>query len=86
MLKAVFRAACMRSEGFGAVSVKLMGVELAVPEYSTGSQRQSGVVLDTAGLAGVFDAGGWCVRKYWMARGRRRIWRKLHLGVDETRT
>lgn len=41
------------------------------------------VVIDTTGLK-VYGAGAWYVRKYGMGRGRRRIWRKLHLGVDET--
>ena len=68
------------------------------PNYSTVSRRQAGlevglglapstrarhVVIDTTGLK-VYGAGEWYVRKYGMGRGRRRIWRKLHLGVDET--
>jgi len=40
-------------------------------------------VIDTTGLK-VFGAGEWNVRKHGMARGRRRIWRKLHLRVDES--
>ena len=71
---------------------------MPVPNYSTVSRRQAGlevglglapstrarhVVIDTTGLK-VYGAGEWYVRKYGMGRGRRRIWRKLHLGVDET--
>lgn len=41
------------------------------------------MVIDTTGLK-VYEAGEWYVRKYGMVRGRRRIWRKLHVGVDET--
>jgi hypothetical protein len=41
------------------------------------------VVIDTTGLK-VFGAGEWYARKHGMGRDRRRIWRKLHLGVDET--
>ena len=41
------------------------------------------VVIDTTGSK-VYGAGEWYVRKYGMGRGRRRIWRKLHLGVDKT--
>ena len=40
------------------------------------------MVIDTTGLK-VFGAGEWYVRKHGMGRGRRRTWRKLHLGVDE---
>ena len=31
----------------------------------------------------MFGAGEWYARKYGMGSGRRRTWRKLHLGVDE---
>ncbi|NIW86593.1 MAG: IS5 family transposase [Gammaproteobacteria bacterium] len=98
VVKAVFHLSLRATEGFLASVVKLMGVELPVPDYSTVSRRQTGlevglrvasgarprhVVVDTTGLK-VFGAGEWYVRKYWMGRGRRRIWRKLHVGVDET--
>jgi hypothetical protein len=78
--------------------VDLMGVELPVPDYTTVSRRQAGleldlgaapastprhVVIDTTGLK-VFGTGEWYARKLGMGRGRRRTWRKLHLGVDET--
>ena len=39
------------------------------------------VVVDSTGLK-VYGAGEWHAGKYW--RAGRRIWRKLHLGVDET--
>ena len=32
----------------------------------------------------MFGDGEWYMRKHGMDRGRRRIWRKLHLGMDET--
>ena len=73
-----------------------MGLELPVPHYSTMSRRQAGlavslqlqpcavarhVVIDATGLK-VYGAGEWHVGKH---KGvRRRSWRKLHLGVDET--
>jgi hypothetical protein len=77
--------------------VELMCVDLPIPDYTTVSRRQAGlarelapsrtrtprhVVIDSTGLK-VFGAGEWYVRKHGMGRGRRRIWRKLHLGVDE---
>ena len=75
-----------------------MGIGLPVPNYSTACKRQRSldlklkrhatpgkeprhVVIDTTGLK-VFGAGGWYVRKPGAGRGRRRTWRKLHLGVD----
>ena len=66
-----------------------------VPDYSTLSRRQSSlatfltvspssrprhVVVDATGLR-VYGSGEGHVRKH--RHGRRRAWRKLHLGVDE---
>ena len=77
--------------------VELLGVELPVPDYMTITRRQAGlelspgaapaatprhIVIDTTGLR-VFGAGEWTIRKHGVGRGRRRTWRKLHLGVDE---
>ncbi len=74
-----------------------MRVDLPVPDYTTVSRRQGDlttrlaptasaaprhVVIDSTGLK-VFGAGEWYVRKHGMGKGRRRTWRKLHLGVDE---
>ena len=98
VVKAVFHLSLRATQGFLASVVKLMGVALPVPDYSTVSRRQSElevglclrpgiqprhVVIDTTGLK-VYGAGEWYVRKYGMGRGRRRSWRKLRLGVDET--
>ena len=96
--KSVFHLSLRSTQGFLESVVQLMGLEMPVPNYSTVSRRQAGlevglglapstrarhVVIDTTGLK-VYGAGEWYVRKYGMGRGRRRIWRKLHLGVDET--
>ena len=98
MVRAVFHLSLRATQGFLESVVALLGVDLPVPDYTTISRRQTGlklqlgqlhgsgprhVVIDTTGLK-VFGAGEWYVRKHGMARGRRRIWRKLHLGVDET--
>ena len=45
------------------------------------SSRPRHVVVDATGLR-VYGSGEWHVRKH--RHGRRRAWRKLHLGVDET--
>jgi IS5 family transposase len=98
VVKVVFHLSLRATQGFLESVVRLMGVELPVPDYTTVCRRQAGleiglsltprdgpchVVIDTTGLK-VFGAGGWYVRKHGMGRGRRRTWRKLHLGVDET--
>ena len=74
----------------------MLKLELPIPDYSTVSRRQAGlsvrlrlqrcqrarhVVVDATGLK-VYGAGEWHAGKY--GRHRRRTWRKLHLGVDET--
>ena len=76
--------------------VVLMALDLPVPNYSTVSRRQSAVdvrlsvgptdrprhvVIDSTGLK-IYGAGEWHIRKHRTLR--RRTWRKLHLGVDET--
>jgi hypothetical protein len=98
VVKAVFHLSLRATQGFLESVVDLMGVELPVPDYTTVSRRQAGleldlgaapastprhVVIDTTGLK-VFGTGEWYARKHGMGRGRRRTWRKLHLGVDET--
>jgi len=96
-VKAVFHLSLRSTQGFLESLVQLMGVDLPVPDYTAVCKRQRDlriqlgstpagqprhVVIDTTGLK-VFGAGEWYVRKHGMCRGRRRVWRKLHLGVDE---
>ena len=98
VVRAVFHLSLRSTQGFLESVVALMGVDLPVPDYTTVSRRQARlqpklrsscgtgprhVVIDSTGLK-VLGAGEWYVRKHGMGRGRRRIWRKLHLGVDET--
>lgn len=76
--------------------VMLARLELPVPDYSTMTRRQAGlalsllpasrsdarhVVVGSTGLK-VYGAGEWHTGKY--RRTGRRVWRKLHLGVDST--
>jgi hypothetical protein len=96
ILKSVFHLSLRATQGFLRSGVTLMRLELPVPDYSTVSRRQAGlavslppasrpgarhVVVDSTGLK-VYGAGEWRAGKY--KRAGRRIWRKLHLGVDET--
>jgi len=75
-----------------------MRLTLPIPDYSTVSRRQgmfpvqiflppqSGprhVVIDATGLK-IDGAREWHVQKHGVSR--RRTWRKLHLGIDETTT
>lgn len=75
--------------------VRLLGVELSVPGYTTLCRRRRTLevelprhrkseplhmVVDSTGIK-VYGEGEWKVRQY--GHTRRRTWRKLHLGVDE---
>ena len=94
-LKSVFQLSLRSTQGFVSSLLELR-LDLPVPDYSTISRRQSSlatsltvspssrprhVVVDATGLR-VYGSGEWHVRKH--RQGRRRAWRKLHLGVDET--
>jgi len=96
VLKSVFHLSLRATQGFLGSVVTLMRLELPVPDYSTMSRRQAGlavslppasrpgarhVVVDSTGVK-VYGAGEWHAGKY--RRAGRRVWRKLHLGVDET--
>ena len=94
VLKSVFHLSLRATQGFLGSMVELMKLDLPVPDYSTVSRRQGSVsvslptrkrarhvVIDATGLK-VYGAGEWHVQKH--RPGRRRAWRKLHLGVDET--
>jgi hypothetical protein len=96
ILKSVFHLSLRATQGFLESVVTLMSLELPVPDYSTMSRRQAGlavsmppasrssahhIVVDSTGLK-VYGAGEWHAGKY--RRAGRRVWRKLHLGVDET--
>jgi Transposase DDE domain len=95
VFKSVYHLSLRAAQGFLSSVVELMKLTLPIPDYSTVSRRQSAlqipgaalpqnrprhVVIDSTGLR-VYGAGEWRV---WKRRvGRRRTWRKLHLGIDE---
>ena len=96
MLKSVFQLSLRATQGFVSSLLDLLRLDLPVPDYSTLSRRQGSlvpsllvspgvrsrhIVVDATGLK-VYGSGEWHVRKHRC--GRRRAWRKLHLGVDET--
>jgi hypothetical protein len=93
-LRLAFHLALRQAEGFTRSVLRLLGLQIAVPDHSTLSRRGRGfagrqpraarhdrpvhVVLDSTGLQ-VFGQGEWDAEKH----GRKpRRWRKLHLAVD----
>jgi hypothetical protein len=96
VFKSVYHLSLRAAQGFLSSVVELMKLSLPVPDYSTVSRRQGAlqvpeslmprsgpchVVIDATGLR-VYGAGEWRVWKH--RASRRRTWRKLHLGIDET--
>lgn len=97
-LKVTFRLPFRQLAGFAESIFELMGVWLQVPNYTQICRRQSGLkvplgvserlkkgeaihlVVDSSGLK-IYGECEWKVRKHGC--GKRRTWRKIHLGVDE---
>ncbi len=92
----VFGLPGRQTQGFMQSLFKLMKVEFTVPDHSTVSRRLGKlsvslpiiarqtarhVVVDSTGIK-VYGEGEWKVRQHGISK--RRTWRKLHLGVDET--
>jgi len=93
-LRAVFRLALRQTEGLIGAILRLLGLDLAVPDHSTLSRRavtlevpksppsSKGPVhllVDSTGLR-LCGPGEWLIEKH--GTQRRRSWRKLHIGVD----
>jgi transposase len=85
-----------QTEGFMTSVFQLMQVDLPVPDHSTVSRRLGKlsialpvtegtgprhVVVDSTGVK-VYGEGEWKVRQHGYSK--RRTWRKLHLGVDDS--
>lgn len=95
-VKAVYRQAGRQTQGFIESIFCLMNLELSVPDHSTVSRRlkhleivlpvipregSRHVVVDSTGIK-VYGEGEWKTRQHGVSK--RRTWRKVHLGVDET--
>jgi hypothetical protein len=94
MLRLAFGRPWRQTEGMLASILRLLGLDLAVPDHTTFSRRSAdltvakavrtasgpvNVVIDATGLK-VFGAGEWQREKHG-GKGHR-TWRKLHLAVD----
>ena len=93
MLRLVFHLALRQAEAFAGSVLRLLGIDLFIPDHTTLSRRSrnfSGrrphtvshgpvhLVIDSTGLK-LFGQGEWNEEKHGRAR---RSWRKLHLALD----
>lgn len=92
-LRTVFRLGLRQTEGLIGSVIRLLGLDLSVPDHSTLSRRAESLELmrspcsnapvhllvDSTGLK-LCGAGEWLMEK--QGTSRRKSWRKLHLGVD----
>jgi len=96
-LKVSFKLAFRQLEGFACSLMRLLKLDLRIPDYSQICRRQKGLAVPLSfqkqllseplhlviDSSGlkVYGAGEWKVRQHGV--GKRRTWRKLHLAVDE---
>jgi IS5 family transposase len=93
-LRAVFRLALRQSEGLLGSIMRMLDIDLPVPDHTTLSRRACGLpvqshrrtetgdlhlIIDSTGLK-LRGAGEWLFEKHGTAK--RRSWRKLHIGID----
>jgi hypothetical protein len=93
MLRLVFHLALRQAEGFAGSVLRLLGLDLAVPDHTTSSRRSRRfagrrpsvaphgplhLLIDSTGLK-LLGQGEWQEQKHGRVR---RSWRKLHLAVD----
>ena len=94
-LRVVFRLPLRQTQGFMRSIVKLMGLDLVVPDYSTISRRGKGLkivqdrrdsdepitlIVDSTGLK-IHGGNSWHEEKHG-TRKARKTWRKLHIALD----
>jgi hypothetical protein len=94
-IRAVYKLPLRQTQGFLLSLKTALGLTIPVPHYATLSRRaadlavpelkrgaQKGplhLAIDSTGLK-VFGEGEWKMRQH--GKGKRRVWRKLHLAVD----
>src|SRR5512134_1069825 len=92
MLRAVFRLALRQTEGLIGSILRLLGLDLPVPDHTTIGRRARMVdlratggaihlLVDSTGLK-LCGPGEWLIEKH--GTRKRRSWRKLHIGMDVT--
>jgi hypothetical protein len=94
-MKVLFGMALRQTTGFVQSLLRLIGLDWAVPDFSTLSRRQKTLkvnipyrgsdgplhlLVDSTGLK-VEGEGDWNARKH--GGTKRRVWRKIHIGIDE---
>ncbi len=94
-MKVLFGMALRQTTGFIESLLRLIGLNWAVPDFSTLSRRQQSLkvnipyrgsdgplhlLVDSTGIK-VEGEGEWNARKHGGAK--RRVWRKIHIGIDE---
>jgi Transposase DDE domain len=94
-MKVLFGMALRQTTGLVESLVRLIGLDWAVPDFSTLSRRQKTLkvnipyrgsdgplrlLVDSTGIK-VEGEGEWNARKH--AGTKRRVWRKIHIGIDE---
>ena len=94
-MKVLFGMALRQTTGFVESLLQLCGLDWSVPDFSTVSRRQKTLavnipyrgsqgplhlLIDSTGIK-VEGEGEWNARKH--GGSKRRVWRKVHLGVDE---
>jgi hypothetical protein len=94
-LRTVFRLALRQTEGLIGSILRLLGLDLPVPDHTTLSRRADGLdvprprsatgagavhlIVDSTGLK-FHGSGEWLMEKH--GTRTRRSWRKLHIGLD----
>ncbi|WP_281985362.1 IS5 family transposase [Thalassorhabdomicrobium marinisediminis] len=94
-MKVLFGMALRQTTGFVESLLRLAGLDWTVPGFSTLSRRQKTLavnipyrgsngplhlLIDSTGIK-VEGEGEWNARKH--GGSKRRVWRKIHLGIDE---
>lgn len=94
-MKVLFGMALRQTTGFVESLLHLVGLDWAVPDFSTLSRRQKTLavtipfrgsqgplhlLIDSTGIK-VEGEGEWNARKH--GGQKRRVWRKIHIGIDE---
>ena len=94
-MKVLFGMALRQATGFVGSLLRLVGLDWSVPDFSTLSRRQKTLavnipyrgskgplhlLIDSTGIK-VEGEGEWHARKH--GGPKRRVWRKIHLGIDE---